>query len=110
MRSCAGCGKAIGEPGKAHGYVGKWCHCVRPIPNDYPHVQGFADIKQPVKLEDLMKYPPGPVVVPPPPEPEPLIPAEFVFWLKGYFAAGGPHTFTQGDWKRIAEELQKVKP
>lgn len=100
MQSCAGCGGAIGELGKAYAYAGKWCHCVRPIPNDYPHVKGFADIK--TKLEDL-----NPVATPPT-EP-PVAPAEFVFWLKGYFAAGGPHTFTQGDWKRVAEELQKVR-
>jgi len=37
-----------------------------------------------------------------------ITPTEFVHWLRGYFAAGGPHTHTQGDWKRIAEELNRV--
>lgn len=108
MKSCAACGGAIGEPGKAYSYAGRWCHCTQPIPNDYPHVQGFPDTR-PQKLADFVKdlKPPGPIIVVPPPET--LTPAEFVSWLKGYFAAGGPHTFTQGDWKRIAEELKKVR-
>ncbi len=27
MSVCANCGGFIGEPGKAYGYAGKWCHC-----------------------------------------------------------------------------------
>lgn len=100
MRMCAACGGLIGEPGKAYGYVGRWCHCTEPIPNDYPHVQGFPDTR-PQKLADFVKDLKPPAEI--------LTPAEFASWLKGYFAAGGPHTFTQGDWKRIAEELKKVR-
>lgn len=25
--TCQQCGGFIGEPGKAYGYAGKWCHC-----------------------------------------------------------------------------------
>lgn len=96
MQSCAACGGAIGEPGKAYGYAGKWCHCVRPIPNDYPHVKGFAELR----LEDLAK---GPVQVMPPRE-ETMTPAEFVCWLKGYVAAQGEHAP-----KHLAEQLRKVR-
>ena len=110
MRSCAACGGAIGEPGKAYGYVGRGCHCPKPIPNDYPHVQGFPHVQEgimpPSRIEDLVKSPHGPVVVMPPPET--LTPGEFVHWLRGYFAAGGPNTLNQADFKRIAEELKRV--
>lgn len=98
MQSCAGCGGAIGEPGVAYGYAGKWCHCVKPIPNDYPHVTGFADIK--TKLGDLNPVP-GPIVVVPPEET--LTPTAFVFWLRGYAAHGHIDP-------KILAELQKVKP
>lgn len=27
MDTCLNCGGAIGEPGVAYGYAGKWCHC-----------------------------------------------------------------------------------
>jgi len=27
MDTCLNCGGAIGEPGKAYGYAGKWCYC-----------------------------------------------------------------------------------
>lgn len=106
MRSCAACGGLIGEPGKAYGYVGRWCHCTKPLPNDYPHVQGFPHIQEGIMppsrtLDDLMKIPHGPIVVVPPPEI--LTPTEFVHWLRGYVAAGGTNPAP------IAEQLRKVK-
>lgn len=107
MNSCAACGGLIGEPGKAYGYVGRWCHCPHPIPNDYPHVQGFPEIKQgimpPSRIEDLAKSQPAPT-----PMAQRITPGEFVHWLRGYFAAGGPNTLNQADFKRIAEELKRV--
>lgn len=101
MRSCAGCGGAIGEPGVAYGYAGKWCHCVRPVPNDYPHVQGFADIK--TKLGGLNPAP-GPIIALPLEKPETLTPAEFVHWLRGYVAAQGENAP-----KHLADQLRKVR-
>lgn len=91
MNSCAVCGGLVGG-------AGHWCHCTNPTPNDYPHVKGFAEVKS--TLGDLGKSQPLQITV---------TPTEFVHWLRGYFAAGGPHTLMQGDWKRIAEELAKVK-
>lgn len=54
---------------------------------------------------------PLPTIGPPPPEPapKPMTAAEFVHWLRGYFAAGHTHNLTQGDWKAIAALLQTVK-
>ena len=116
MRSCAACGGLIGEPGRAYGYAGRWCHCTKPLPNDYPHVQGFPEIKEGImppatKLEDLVKSRPAPInttttFISPPVAT--LTPGEFVHWLRGYFAAGGPNTLNQADFKRIAEELNRV--
>ncbi len=39
-----------------------------------------------------------------------MSPAEFVFWLRGYFAAGGdnPGNLTRGDWKAVMEMLKTV--
>lgn len=28
--TCTKCGGFVGEPMKAYGYAGKWCHCVEP--------------------------------------------------------------------------------
>ena len=115
MRSCAACGGLIGEPGKAYGYAGRWCHCTKPLPNDYPHVQWFPHIREgimpPKTLEDLAKSPLTPInttttFISPPVAT--LTPGEFVHWLRGYFAAGGPNTLNQADFKRIAEELKRV--
>ena len=115
MRSCAACGGAIGEPGKVYGYVGRGCHCPHPIPNDYPHVQWFPEIKEgimpPSRIEDLVKSPLTPInttttFISPPVAT--LTPGEFVHWLRGYFAAGGPNTHTKADAQRIAEELNRV--
>lgn len=108
MNSCAACGGLIGEPGKAYGYAGRWCHCPHPIPNDYPHVQGFPHIQEGImppatKLEDLVKSQPAPT-----PMAQRITPTEFVHWLRGYFAASGPNTLNQADFKRIAEELNRV--
>ena len=111
MRSCAACGGLIGEPGKAYGYAGRWCHCTKPLPNDYPHVQGFPHIQEgilpPKTLEDLAKSQPAPTFAPTPMA-QRITPTEFVHWLKGYFAAGGPNTHTKADAQRIAEELNRV--
>lgn len=102
MQTCAACGGTIGEPDTGS-IQGVWrCRCPHPIPNDYPKVSGM----QPGSIKDLVGVT---FTEKPAPEKSPS-PAEFVFWLRGYFAAGGPHTHTQGDWKRIAEELAKVKP
>ena len=38
--SCTKCGGFIGEPGKAYGYAGKWCHCPVPSP-----MQPYAPIR-----------------------------------------------------------------
>lgn len=102
MQTCAACGGAIGEQGKAYGYAGRWCHCPKPIPDDYPKVSGtgVGTIKDFIDTH----LPPGPIIVVPPEEV--LTPAAFVFWLRGYFAAGG----AQGDAKTIAAQLAKVKP
>lgn len=39
-----------------------------------------------------------------------MSPDEFVFWLRGYFAAGGdnPGNLTRGDWKAVMEMLKTV--
>lgn len=103
MKICQNCGGAIGEMGVTYGYAGPWCMCGDPKPNapspapDYPNVKVWDELK------------PGAIITMPPPEP-PTTALAFVCWLRGYFAASGAHTFTQGDWKRIAEELAKVKP
>ena len=40
-----------------------------------------------------------------------MTPEQFVFWLRGYFAAGGnvPGNMTRGDWKAVMEMLKVVK-
>lgn len=39
-----------------------------------------------------------------------MTPEQFVFWLRGYLAAGGnvPGNLTQGDWKAVMEMLKLV--
>jgi len=108
MRMCAACGGLIGEPGRTYSYAGRWCYCTKPLPSDYPHVQGFPEIKEgvmppPSRIEDLVKSQPAPT-----PMAQRITPTEFVHWLKGYFAAGGPNTHTKADAQRIAEELDRV--
>jgi hypothetical protein len=58
MDTCLNCGGAIGEPGKAYGYAGKWCHCPvhpsrmyqNPASNPLRVVPMFAD------PDDLERY------------------------------------------------------
>jgi hypothetical protein len=57
------------------------------------------------RIEDLVKSQPAPTSSC---LQRTLTPAEFVHWLRGYFAAGGPNTLNQADFKRIAEELKRV--
>ena len=29
--NCGKCGGFVGQPGKAYGYAGQWCHCEKPV-------------------------------------------------------------------------------
>lgn len=88
MNSCERCGGAIGEPGKAYGYAGKWCRCpssppTPAVPPPAPSVEDYAKLLSPAQI---------------------LTPTAFVFWLRGYLAGRG----NTGD-VAIYNELQKVK-
>lgn len=78
---CRKCGGLIGEPGKAYGWAGKWCHCAIEEP--------------PAKIERLPTF----VLGKPSPDPQP-----FLQWLRGYLDGGG------SDMQRIVAELKKVLP
>lgn len=92
MYSCQKCGGAVGEPGKAYGYAGKWCYCPEPT---QPLVWQDGIPPRP-SIADILKGPSGPIVrMPPDPQP-------FLQWLRGYLDAGG------SDMGRIAAELNKV--
>jgi hypothetical protein len=89
MRSCPICHGAIGEPGVAYGYAGKWCVCERrseaecraearrlherQAERDSAAKQVFAQQQQSVQptLADVLT----------------LTPEQFVMWLRGYYAA-----------------------
>jgi hypothetical protein len=119
MRSCAACGGLIGEPGKAYEYPVRLCHCTKPLPvtpgDAYPPITGAqpGTIQDFIEKHDVTGGTTGTAILPGPviamPKPETVTPAEFVSWLRGYFAAGGPNTLNQADFKRIAEELKRVR-
>lgn len=109
---CSVCGGLIAEPNKAYGYAGKWCHCASGVwgqgtwPPKSPMREAIerelvlkrVEQDKPTQLKvNLVTSEPG------------LTPRDFVVWLRGYFAAGGPQTHTQGDAKAIAAELAKVR-
>jgi hypothetical protein len=119
MRSCAACGGLIGEPGKAYEYPVRLCHCTKPLPvtpgDAYPPITGAqpGTIQDFIEKHDVTGGTTGTAILPGPviamPKPETVTPGEFVHWLRGYFAAGGPNTLNQADFKRIAEELKRVR-
>lgn len=85
MKTCLNCSGAVGEPGKAYGFAGKWCHCLSPV------IARPAPIFPPLHQVDLQ-------------DPTKSASTAFLQWLRGYLDAGGK------DMARIESELKKVLP
>lgn len=109
MTPCRNCGGAIGEPGKAYGYAGRWCVCQHPNPSPLsnPFVVGAPSIGTPPHgpLKDLAAQ----LRLPEPAQPK-LTPAEFIIWLRGYFDAYSNNTgnMAKGDLSAILKKLDTV--
>lgn len=60
MKHCTKCGGAIGEPGLAYGYAGKWCMCASLVNEDVREQMRQAGLSQPIKkfsdLEILLEF------------------------------------------------------
>lgn len=54
---CSKCGGLIGEPNKAYGWAGKWCHCAyRPSMNEAPQPSEMDRLREEVRrLNDRLE-------------------------------------------------------
>lgn len=100
MHSCEKCGGAVGEPGKAYGYAGKWCYCERPTPPHPEPVRISPDVLPQSLLEGLaeVRKAAGQSSA----EHVKANPLFFLYWLQGYLTAGG------ADVAVIRAELNRV--
>jgi hypothetical protein len=49
MKSCPVCSGAIGDPGVAYGYAGKWCYCTQALPQK---LSSFSDLEILLEFKD----------------------------------------------------------
>jgi hypothetical protein len=114
MRSCPTCHGAIGEPGVAYGYAGKWCECTTTLlnslkpgqmvgPFDAKGLEDYFRAQRQKFAEEATK--PAPFTLA---DVLSLTPEQFVYWLRGYFASCDPANCTRGDTKTIAAQLTRV--
>ncbi len=109
MKNCSNCNGAIGEPGVAYGYAGKWCQCGNPKPVDLGVIRQ-ADAAEIAKLDEFLRRRNAGVVISGglplanlTQSTGSMTPAEFVHWLRGYYAGAGTLP------KPIADMLEKVR-
>lgn len=109
MSNCTSCGGLIMEQGVAYAYAGKVCHCALPKPAKHGDIipvgpDEFEKVRQAALQQPRMGggiglAPDALKVIPA----DTLTPAEFVQWLRGYFAGSGALPAP------IADMLEKVR-